>query len=191
MINSNYKFIFLHIPKTAGTSIEKVFGGCRAKHKTIRKMFRDLSRDQIDSYFRFTFIRNPYDRIVSLYNYLKAEVSEFPEFDRWIEETVCVTMNERRNMNNARRHFATYHEWLGDKSMMDTFFIGRFENLQRDFDRVCDIIQHDKVTLPHELKYKCSNKRHYSTYYTDHTRDLITTKYQQDLDTFNYSYDEN
>ena len=89
-------------------------------------------------------------------------------------------------MNNARRHFASYHEWLVDDSTMSTFFIGRFENLQEDFDIICDRINHSRVILPHELK--STKKAHYSEYYTTRTIDLITEKYQKDLDIFKYTY---
>ena len=131
MINNKHNFIFIHIPKTAGTSIESVFGKCRAKHKTIKKTLRDIPQGKThEDYFKFTFIRNPWDRIVSLYEYLKREAIQadkaFLDFHEWVDTVVCKRHSERRNMNNERRHFATYCDWLDPCHIGDTFYIGRF-----------------------------------------------------------------
>jgi len=191
MINNKYNFIFIHIPKTAGTSIESVFGKCRAKHKTIKKTLRDIPGDKLhEDYFKFTFIRNPWDRIVSLYEYLKREAmatgKEFLQFDPWVDRVVCSQFNDRRNMNNERRHFATYNDWLQPDDIGSEFYIGRFETLQVSFDEICDSINIPRTQLPHKLK---SKRSHYSDYYTLHSKEQIHKKYEIDIDKFKYKYE--
>ena len=192
MINNKHNFIFIHIPKTAGTSIESVFGKCRAKHKTIKKTLRDIPQGKThEDYFKFTFIRNPWDRIVSLYEYLKREAIQadkaFLDFHEWVVTVVCKRHSERRNMNNERRHFATYCDWLEPSNIGDTFYIGRFENLQESFDIICDKIGHDQVKLPHKLK---SKRVHYTDYYDKSIEELVYNKYRDDIDKFNYKYED-
>ena len=64
------KSIFIHIPKTAGTSILKSLGGWAGDHCSYRE-YLQASPTKFKEYFKFCFVRNPYDRLVSTYNYLK------------------------------------------------------------------------------------------------------------------------
>ena len=88
-------------------------------------------------------------------------------------------------MNNERRHFATYCDWLDPYHIGDTFHIGRFENLQESFDIICDKIGHVQVKLPHKLK---SQRVHYTDYYDKVTEELVYNKYRVDIERFKYDY---
>lgn len=71
--HDKYKCIFIHVPKVAGSSIERVIyqtdkwlvGHVKASD------YMKFDKDKFDSYFSFGFVRNPYDRVVSAYHYLK------------------------------------------------------------------------------------------------------------------------
>jgi sulfotransferase famil protein len=69
MISDRHKFIFVHIQKTGGTSIEKVFEPLADlrdvpfKHASAAH-YRESFPDQFDSYFKFSFVRNPWDWLV-------------------------------------------------------------------------------------------------------------------------------
>ena len=67
----NRVLLFIHIPKTAGTSICKAFGVFTRGHASIKKFPANIRHH----YFKFCFVRNPYDRLVSSYFYLKANGS--------------------------------------------------------------------------------------------------------------------
>ena len=78
MINHEHKFLFLHLPKTGGTSINKFFND---KFDNNERDFghpylSDYKCNNFDDYFKFTVVRNPYDRLVSAFFYMK-EYSNF------------------------------------------------------------------------------------------------------------------
>ena len=69
MINHQYCCIFVHIPKTAGKSINRFFGMEWQKHKDLSRYAQELPPQLFSSYFKFAIVRNPWDRILSDYNF--------------------------------------------------------------------------------------------------------------------------
>ena len=73
MINHEHKFIFIHVPRTGGSSIEDQFnyreGREKNKHWTLYDWQNHLDKEVFNEYFKFTFVRNPWDRMVSLLKY--------------------------------------------------------------------------------------------------------------------------
>lgn len=62
--------VFIHIPKAAGTSVLKALGYSGARDHSTYREFLKASPTRFERYFKFTFVRNPYDRFLSLYKYL-------------------------------------------------------------------------------------------------------------------------
>lgn len=90
-------FLFFHIPKTGGTSINRVFGfqkpnpdlGIIRKHFVLFKIKPLVNKTVWDNAFKFCFVRNPWDRIYSHYRYRlrkkKFEKTEhYDSFEKWL-----------------------------------------------------------------------------------------------------------
>lgn len=206
--NDEYRAMLYRVPKCANTSLRVLFP--QEAHNNRRqgsKWLKNTMSDKYDSYYKLAFVRNPYDRLVScwkacripwqlqfrnfepaaaerdlLYRKLKLKKEQedealdvtLSEFVRMIEEG-CIDVNNRH---------VTPQAYLVPT---DIDFIGRFETLQEDFDIVCDKIGMPKQTLPH--KNKCTHE-HYTEYYDDKTREIVTRMYEQDLEAFGYKFGE-
>jgi hypothetical protein len=183
-------FIFIHIPKNAGSSIYKSLGLKNVEHHThkyiIDKQCKNL---ELDNMFQFAFARNPWDRFLSLYFYMfqgpdwqkekDPNIIDFPTFVRLYCNDYTIIGHRVWQV-----HYKPQIEWL-DLKLID--FIGRFESLQEDFNTVCDRINIPRKELPHQNK---TNHKHYSEYYNKKTRDMIAKKYKEDIEYFGYEFGE-
>lgn len=197
VISHRYRFIFVHIQRTGGHSIEKalskfvsqkdidkinhIFGHMHVVPRNIEKYF---SYDIWKQYFKFAFVRNPWDRAVSFYHYFKqnkrhrithptfAKTVDTMDFSHWIKRT-----------NLVPPQFC----WvIPDGSNFIVDFVGRFENLQEDFDKICDRVCIPSVKLETIMKTK---HKHYSMYYTDDTRAIASEKFKKDIKLFGYKFE--
>lgn len=171
MINNEYKFIFMHITKTGGSSIEKLFNYEGIKHQRPIELINILGQTTWDSYFKFTFVRNPWDRTVSEYFYRREKGSVATDFKSWL-----------KSMSRDSWAIGLQSNWLQDK---DFDFIGKFENLQEDFEAVCEQINYPKVKLPH---INSTSHEHYSMYYDEETKEIVREWHQKDIEKFNYDF---
>lgn len=199
MIIHKHKFVFVHIPKTGGSSIELMFdpekevehgGLSKVKHKT----FGDLLKDYppIGDYFKFTFVRNPWDLAVSLWSFLQQHnsVKAFTE-DLTFEELLADGFSQKlkriidkhTSWDYALIKLIEYGQMHWIDSRLD--FIGRTENLQSDFNQVCDQIGVEHHTLP---RSNATERKHYSTYYCRRTKEMVEKRFRKDIEYFGYEF---
>ena len=194
MILPEYKAIFVHIPKTGGTSIEKFFGAKlfarTGKHHSVSQLRQEVGDDDWNHYFKFSFVRNPWDRMVSYFNWRSQDLQNVDikgrTFKEWLtfllaEDFSSLTLNHSFQ-SGIKPQFAMLAD--GDKLAVD--FVGRFENLQYDFDRVCDRIGIERQILPH--KNAMPRKQHYTDFYDEESQALVRTLYLQDIECFGYEF---
>lgn len=169
MISHKYKCVFLHIPKTAGTSIERYLRKLDSNipEKTPRQRgFTKFLNEFGEKYFVFTFVRNPYERLKSawrwgemMYRKYKDQIPYFYkshslDFQEYVRMTTDL---EYRSKNSTKWSlYDDYHTlpqvafipdlnnniYFGDKITKNfrTDFIGEYENLNDHFDIVLDFI---------------------------------------------------
>jgi len=189
MILDKQKIIFVHIRKTGGTSIERSFNHDADKKPSLKhcpiEYFKREHPKKFKEYFKFTVVRNPWDWIVSRYFWSRYHQRLFDySFEEFIDR---IHNGETLNKNEPWLEEALKSQVsrisIGGK--IDVDFIIRFENLQQDFDKACEIAGITKRKLPHEFKTKHT---HYSTYYTPKSKRMVEEKYHEDIVEFNYQF---
>jgi len=212
MISHKKKFIFVHINKTGGTSMSKLLieyadilpmphqflcnelilpcnGVARqigaSSQPVIRPALLDGCKYPPHDYFKFAFVRNPWDKILSNYLYRGTTTTAW---DRdWpttsFKEWVCGTKEYNYKCDLA---LFLQLDWISDGfNNVQADFIGRFENLEEDFTFVCDKIDIPRKKLPH---YNKTVHRPYWEYYDDETKNFVATKFKKDIEYFGYEF---
>jgi len=191
MVSDKHKCIFIHIIKTGGTSIEQYIGGNipPGKHKFAKRYKEYLGDKKWDKYFKFTFVRNPWDKMISQYFYIQRCKEEnynltFREFILSFES--CPESEYIESNGIAVKYNPIQLPWiLDDNGNCLVDYIGRFENLQEDFNVVCNKIGIPQQQLPHVNKTK---HKHYTEYYDDETREIVAVKFAKDIELFGYKF---
>lgn len=187
------KCIFIHVPKVAGTSMKNIL--CPNTKGPGHKLAMDFYLDspgKFEKYFVFAFVRNPYDRLVSAYNYLiqggKGGRADIQFRDRYLTAYKDFTDFVIRGLNKpesaSQWHLMQQHYYVVNfegEIMVD--FIGHFENLEEDFNKVAQKIGID-VALPHRNK---SVRDSYQGCYTEETRKIAYAYYKKDFELLGYS----
>lgn len=189
MISHSHKFIFIHINRTGGTSVEhalSAFGGVNKwedfnRHDGAGKI---SEKPEWNDYFKFSIVRNPWDKEFSDYKWHKKlkhkKVSEYSTFKDYLR------LPEQTKGKGLFRWHSNQYDWLISKNgKLEIDFVARFENLQEDFYKICQNINIDPISLPHKNKTK---KLDYRQFYTDETYSWVKANYKKDIDYFNYKF---
>lgn len=189
-----YKCIFVHIPKNAGLSVcYTLFGNTGGSHRKIVDYKEIFSPKTFLRYYKFTFVRNPYDRLVSTYFFLKK--GGLTEKDRiWSDANLGAYSNfesfvkgwlQEENIHNSL-HFQHQYSFLEDENgEIKLDFIGQFENIETDFLTIST-----KLGIDRKLKKSNASVRNedYRSYYNEETRKIVSEVYEKDIRLFNYSF---
>ena len=168
MISDKYKCIFVHIPKCGGTSIEKTLNGRIWRHAHVSlSNYKRRFNNKYPKYFKFTFVRNPWDKFASEYRWFTNSKYAYPvghvkryyrpmSFEQFLDAFLKFPYDK-----GDSSHRLSYTSMLNPIEDID--FIGRFENYEEDLRKVYETLG-VKVgsKLPH--KYK-TPKKHYTEYY--------------------------
>jgi len=184
----NGPFIFIHINKTAGTSIGKAVGLPLKHHLTAAEVIARIGKDKWMTAYKFTFVRNPWDKVVSHYEYRrkknKTEIaSRNIPFTEWVKLTYGIDKDPF--YYNNPRSFQPQVEWLkDDEGVISIDFIGKFESINTDFDLIKNIIGIDQ-SLPH---LNASKRARYQSYYNDETKGIVADWFHEDIREFGYTF---
>lgn len=185
--------IFIHIPKCAGVSINKsLFGNLAGGHTIINDYRYIYKPKEFNTYFKFTIVRNPWDRLVSAFHYLKKggfneidaawaekNLSEYEDFDTFVKNWI-----NSRNIWEWHPFRPQYHYiCINGKNLLD--FTGYFENLEEDFEIICK-----KTGIHNSLgTYNQSSRTDYKNYYNESTRQIVAAVYDRDIELLGYTFD--
>ena len=206
MLSEAHTFLFIHIPKTGGNSIQSVlkrysedqvirrshqdglerFGVVNpkigaTKHAPLSYYKQRLPLDLYTRLYKFTCIRNPWERMISLYFSPDKNRTEWNR-DAFIR-VVKRAPPTLSYLDDRPRGIARL---IQRKANIELDFVMKFETLQTDFDAVCDAIGIPKQTLP---RYNAANRKHYSAYYDGDLIQLVAKKFQYDIEHYQYAFE--
>lgn len=189
MISYNNKFIFIHINKTAGSSIESSLKDYGLKKIPVNKSdfphsqhfnYSDYEKylgEDLLEYHKFTVVRNPWDRVVSYF--FNGAITNGLNFNEWI-----IDRYKNYNFVDYNRMYQPCISWL-DLKNLNQINILKFENLDKDFKNLCNILNIN-VSLK---KINTNNSRtKYQDYYNEQTKNIIFNFFKEDIKYFNYEF---
>jgi len=201
MISHQLRCIFVHIQKTGGSSVRQALHMAQHdadKHRFAQELRAAYGEACWRSYFKFAFVRNPWDRLVSWWRMIERNAATgrpMNGFQRFVlsragsfEEFLTHCDTEYRDHDGAKWIFRNQVDYISDPSGIIVDFVGRFERLQADFAEVCSRLGLPTLTMPH-LNRSGHAHTHYSEYYSEATTALVAARFVRDIDTFGYSFE--
>jgi len=162
------------------------------QHESSSAIRDKVGPDIWNSYFKFSIARNPWDRVVSLYNWKGRNNPAIRPRKRFYHR-LGFPFDE---LGKTRELFSEFAK--GDWKTNDGFyiiddelcvdFIIRYENLANDFSEACKRIGLENIALPH-LKSGFRKGYHYSKYYNEESRSVVTERHRNDIRLFGYQYE--
>ncbi len=229
MISDSHKFLFIDIVKTGGTAIGSVlelYGG-KGKHHAIGRPLPELSRNEglvavptektLQEYFCFTIVRNPFDRLISLYSFcqtapmqkrfaeggwkaiLKRGLNKIPakEINRktyWPEDFIdfveWMLDHENYFSDYTGEKYIAMHEWLRDsEGKMRIDYVGRFESLQEEAKIIMEKLQLPPQSIPirNESFGEYKKRAGQCIYKNNDVQKAIESRFKEDFDLFGYA----
>ena len=204
IVLSDKKLVYLNNSKVACSSIKSTFLDKDIKddysiHNAMKKRKKRLNKNE-KNYYIFTFVRNPYERLVSCYeskyhtdrnnkgekaneklwfsNYLFGYIKKDRGFEAFIDDISKIPNRI------ADSHFRSQYDLIyGRRNRVKMDFIGHYENIDIEYARIVD--EFGLIELPH---FNASGSKDYRTYYTKETAEKVYRRFQKDFDAFGYTW---
>lgn len=215
MISHEYKCIFIHIPKTAGSSIYKFFfpevpllpeepnyemhyGWCPQRKLYLQhaNAYQLLDTGLISGkvwkeYFKFVIVRNPWDRSYSDYLWAMRTSAIQDSFKNYIR----AQGDFKRIFSNPDQpgykgnHLLSQSEFFASSGKYAVDYIGNFENLQLHMELIAQKLK-IKRSFTQRINGSTSRYSHYSSFYTGSRKTLVEEIYRKDIERFNYKFED-
>ena len=210
LLSRDRQFLFIHIPKTAGTSIRTILSrhACQPElfwenrllsavginvnvvgpwwrkrlrpHCSSGDVQRHLPAEVFDRLFKFAFVRNPWDLLVSLYNFIPTRPTH-----RYQNHVASLSFPEFVNEWTMRPEIFQARRICDRRGALLMDFVGFFEDVARDFEVVCR-----QVDITAELpRANRSNHADYREVYSDRLRRLVAARLAEDIEFLGYDFD--
>ena len=203
-------FIFVHIPKTGGTSVEEalcheVFGtgleclsdevadkhilpslGETKQHWKYRDYVKKFGQSLVEDHFSFAFVRNPWDLVVSEISYFRKHELKAFHPTNW---DIAIHQICEADIGIWGHDFKPQVSYLcNDEGQEKVDFIGRFDRLSQDYERVCELLGFQNNSLPFLNKSR-GGKSHYSEFFSKQTRRLVEQRFASDIARFGFEFE--
>jgi hypothetical protein len=217
MISHPHRCIFIHIPKNGGASIERLiwsesdrteenlwmgfvssqqnkYQTGALQHLFASNVIKAVSKEVYEEYFTFSMVRNPWDRAVSQFIYLHRR----PDLQRFLGADHRTSFPEYLELIVQKPHVHWQPQYLfltdaAGQSIVD--YVGRFEEYEASVKemmvKVCGKPERpdgSPLNIPHVNK---SSRDNYWMYYENQTIDTVAKIYQEDIQRYGYSFEDN
>ncbi len=180
-------FIFIHINKTGGSSIEKALK-LPFEHLTAVEKINEVGIEKWQQKFTFAFVRNPFDKVCSHYRYrVKTNQTQLKNKPLGFAEWVRLSYGEQDPFYcDKPKMFMPQTQWLCDSNgQLLVNQVYKFEHLNDDFAKFCKKLNIVGAQLPH---LKASKSVDYKTFYDEETKDIVEQCFASDLKKFTYKF---
>lgn len=184
--------IFIHITKTAGTSVAKSLFNYLPYHYTAIDYRVIYGTRTYDRYFKFAFVRNPWDRLYSAYRYFKAggwndddktwarlHLAPYKDFNSFVQQWLTPE-NIKKHI-----HFKPQCEFICDsENNIIIDYLAYFETIDDDFDAIAARLGIDTQLGQHNTNPAVS----YTTVYEEKSAQIVAQLYADDIIMFGYGF---
>ena len=190
MICHKHKTVFIHIPKTAGTSVEAMFGFVKIKNQNFFKdeqAEKHWNAEQIknkyggyfEEYFKWTVVRNPWDREISLYNMMKRQRKFLGiEFKTFLNKVVIPGKKTRE-----KRIFQDQIDFFTIEDEVSVDQIVRYEYLKSGWRQICSTINKPEEKLEH---LRNLSQGSFELQYDQESIEMVADIRKKDINFLNY-----
>jgi hypothetical protein len=205
LISHRHKFIFVHVQKSAGESIEAALRPfCDAadladlqstglhSHATAEQIIGAIGRRRWDSYFKFALERNPWDKCVSIYYYQREHWSRYWKWWRPAPKSFQDWFYPYFGLWTKKLTPSHWLYTLNGQVAVD--YLGRYESLADNFDEICRRIGLGKVELPVVNRSRLRTtpdglrQRDYREHYTSDICKRVGEIYHREVELLGYSF---
>jgi len=179
MLCDKSKIIFIHLPKTGGTSIAIAMGKKQAefkgKHWRPSRYYEELGAEKFKTYLKIAMVRNPWARMAAWYRFKLSRNHNVKSFDRFL------------SLNNVNSVPVCEKEFFQVQGNIPIDMFGRFESLETEFRRMTRA-RLPYREFPHEFNL---GDRNYRSYYTSQKLiDMVAKKHKWVIDKFGYRFSD-
>ena len=215
MISHKHRCIFIHIPKCGGSSIrnfvfdgkkldwrepnyEKLYGWCpkrkiHLQHATSKQLLESdlISETDWNDYFKFTIVRNPWDRSYSDYLWIQKDRKVRGSFSDYIQAKgpFKKVLGDSSEMQYRGDHLLPQSDFFDLENGYSVDYVGRFEEFSETIQAICSRLNIDQAFADHEKKNK-KRHRHYSNFYTSSRQRLVEKFYANDIESYGYQFED-
>ena len=193
VVSQEHKVLYLHIAKTGGSSIvqllknngmdDLILSNKRGIYEEKVSYFKEVVSEW-DKYYKFTFVRNKFDLLISLYNYDRQLNGKYSlpsdiTFEQFLNEQVGVRAGLYTDLID--QYYLTH---TNDKCMFD--FIGQFDTYNDDLNKVC--AQLGIVNTQERTNVGNYDRSKKNEYYTEELKEIVKNKFPKEIEKFDWWY---
>ncbi|ADZ89715.1 sulfotransferase family 2 domain-containing protein [Marinomonas mediterranea] len=204
-ISRQHNFLFCHVSRTGGTSLTehikrhvKDVEQVRLQHLSMKEG-KAILGEEFDTFFKFTLVRNPWERLVSWYALMalsdasfdlnSAALNALPDSPHWRKFDEFLEAVSTQKIGGCRGNRLVFSQWqqlIDDDGNLLVDEIGRFENYAQDIPKFLSKVN---VMKPFEENVNGSKHLHYSEYYSDFGKELVADVFHEDVSNFGYHFE--